>query len=44
MPKLDHASSALLIIDFQSRLMPAIDGAAVDADDARLRRIVELVR
>jgi nicotinamidase-related amidase len=42
-PKLDRASSALLIIDFQSRLMPAIEGAgAVIANARRLLDAAEL--
>jgi nicotinamidase-related amidase len=38
MPTLDRAAATLLLIDFQARLMPAIDGgAAVIANARRLR-------
>ena len=37
MPTIDRETSTLLIVDFQSRLMPAIeDGAAVVANARRL--------
>ena len=35
MPALDRETSALLVIDFQSRLMPAIEDAAVVVANAR---------
>jgi len=39
MPAMDRERSALLIVDFQSRLMPAIDGSpAVIANARRLAR------
>jgi nicotinamidase-related amidase len=44
MPALDRETSALLIIDFQARLMPAIeDGAAVVANARRLLNGAELL-
>ena len=40
MPILDRENSALLVVDFQSRLMPAIDeGEAVTANARRLFRL-----
>lgn len=44
MPALDRDTSALLVIDFQSRLMPAIaEGAAVVANARRLIDAAELL-
>src|SRR5262249_26286599 len=44
MPALDRDTSALLVIDFQTRLMPAIqDGAAVVANARRLLNGAELL-
>lgn len=44
MPAIDRETSALLIVDFQTRLMPAIeDGAAVVANARRLLRAAELL-
>jgi nicotinamidase-related amidase len=44
MPALDRDTSALLVIDFQSRLMPAIDdAAAVVANARRLLDAAELL-
>lgn len=44
MPALDRETSALLVIDFQSRLMPAIeDAAAVVANARRLLDAAELL-
>jgi nicotinamidase-related amidase len=44
MPALDRETSALLVIDFQSRLMPAIeDAAAVAANARRLLDAAELL-
>ncbi len=44
MPALDRETSALLVIDFQSRLMPAIeDGAAAIANTRRLLDAAELL-
>jgi nicotinamidase-related amidase len=39
MPALDRETSALLVIDFQSRLMPAIEGG--DAAVANTRRLLD---
>lgn len=45
MPTIDRETSSLLMIDFQSRLMPAIeDGAAVLANARRLIDAAELLR
>ena len=45
MPAINRETSALLIIDFQSRLMPAIDdGASVTANARRLIDAAELLR
>ena len=35
MPSIDRETSALLLVDFQSRLMPAIEGAGAVLDNAR---------
>lgn len=44
MPIIDRETSALLIVDFQSRLMPAIeDGPAVVANARRLLRAAEML-
>ena len=44
MPTLDRTTSALLVVDFQSRLMPAIqDGGAVLANARRLIDAAELL-
>jgi nicotinamidase-related amidase len=44
MPALDRDTSALLVIDFQSRLMPAIeDAAAVVVNTCRLLDAAELL-
>jgi len=44
MPALDRATSALLIVDFQSRLMPAIeDGGSVTANARRLIDAAEML-
>jgi nicotinamidase-related amidase len=44
MPALDRDTSALLVVDFQTRLMPAIeDGAAVVANARRLLDAAELL-
>ena len=39
MPTLDYETSARLVIDFQSRLMPAIEDA--DAVVANIRRLLD---
>jgi len=45
MPTIDRETSCLLMIDFQSRLMPAIeDGAAVLANARRLIDAAELMQ
>jgi nicotinamidase-related amidase len=45
MPAINRETSALLIIDFQSKLMPAIDnGASVTANARRLIDAAELLR
>jgi nicotinamidase-related amidase len=45
MPTIDRESSALLIVDFQSKLMPAIDdGVSVIANARRLIDVAEMLQ